>query len=176
MFLSLVPCEASDMLPPPGRCPHRNLGSGKSPSRRERPPTPVFLPGESHGQRSLEGSIESDTTEATYTSTLKRGAKSCGTTNPGRQFEPFHDPNLSCTLQTSNCRYLSPWPDFLSMFLRDSGIRGPLRRPVWHPLELQGSLLSELIFILCMCFHIVIEHFKMFVDNIPIRYKFQKIE
>ena len=28
---------------------------GKSPWRRERLPTPVLLPGESHGQRSLEG-------------------------------------------------------------------------------------------------------------------------
>ena len=30
-------------------------GSGRSPWRREWLPTPVFLPGESHGQRSLEG-------------------------------------------------------------------------------------------------------------------------
>ena len=64
----------------------------------------------------------------------------------------------------------------LSVFLGDSGIRGSLRRPVWHPLGLQGSLLSELIFILCMCFHVVIEHLNMFVDNIPTWYKFQKIE
>ena len=28
---------------------------GKIPWKRERPPTPVFLPGESHGQRSLAG-------------------------------------------------------------------------------------------------------------------------
>ena len=28
---------------------------GKIPWRRARQPTPVFLPGESHGQRSLEG-------------------------------------------------------------------------------------------------------------------------
>ena len=43
---------------------------GKIPWRRAQQPTPVFLPGESHGQRSLVGlqSIgckESDTTEAT---------------------------------------------------------------------------------------------------------------
>ena len=55
MFRSPEPCEASDMLPPPGRCLHRNLGSGKIHWRREWPPTPVFLPGESHGQRSLGG-------------------------------------------------------------------------------------------------------------------------
>ena len=30
---------------------------GKIPWRRERQPTPVFLPGESHGQRSLMGSL-----------------------------------------------------------------------------------------------------------------------
>ena len=43
---------------------------GKIPWRRAWQPTPVFLPGESHGQRSLEGYSpqghkESDTTEAT---------------------------------------------------------------------------------------------------------------
>ena len=43
---------------------------GKIPWRRARQPTPVFLPGESHGQRSLEGYSlwghkELDTTEAT---------------------------------------------------------------------------------------------------------------
>ena len=42
----------------------------KIPWRRPRQPTPVFLPGESHGQRSLvgyspQGCKESDTTEAT---------------------------------------------------------------------------------------------------------------
>ena len=43
---------------------------GKIPWRRARQPTPVFLPGESHGQRRLagyspQGHRESDTTEAT---------------------------------------------------------------------------------------------------------------
>ena len=43
---------------------------GKIPWRRKRQPTPVFLPGESHGQRSLAGYSpwgckESDTTEVT---------------------------------------------------------------------------------------------------------------
>ena len=42
----------------------------KIPWRRAWPPTPVFLPGESHGQRSLVGNSpkdckESDTTEVT---------------------------------------------------------------------------------------------------------------
>ena len=46
----------------------------KIPWRRARQPTPVFLPGESHGQRSLlgyspRGRKESDTTEATWHST-----------------------------------------------------------------------------------------------------------
>ena len=43
-------------------------GSGRFPWRREWQPTPVFLPGESHGQRSLVGYSpwgckDSDTTE-----------------------------------------------------------------------------------------------------------------
>ena len=43
---------------------------GKIPWRRAREPTPVFLPGESHGQRSLagyhpKGCKESDVTEVT---------------------------------------------------------------------------------------------------------------
>ena len=46
-------------------------GSGGFPGRRAWQPTPVFLPGESHGQTSLEGCSlrgrkESDTTEATW--------------------------------------------------------------------------------------------------------------
>ena len=47
-------------------------GSGRFPWRREWQPTPVFLPGESHGQRSLGGYTpwggkESDTTDFTFT-------------------------------------------------------------------------------------------------------------
>ena len=43
---------------------------GKTPWRRARQPNPVFLPGESHGQRSLvgygsQGHKEPDTTEET---------------------------------------------------------------------------------------------------------------
>ena len=50
---------------------------GKIPWRRKWQPTPVFLPGESHGQRSLagyspEGCKESDTTEVTYYSFIQR--------------------------------------------------------------------------------------------------------
>ena len=41
-------CNAGD----PGSIP----GLGRFPWRREWQPTPVFLPGESHGQRSLVGS------------------------------------------------------------------------------------------------------------------------
>ena len=45
-----------------------HLWVGKIPWRRKWQPTPVFLPGESHGQRSLagyspQGHKESDTTE-----------------------------------------------------------------------------------------------------------------
>ena len=50
-------------------------GLGRFPSRKARQHTPVFLPGEFHGQRNLEGSspwgcTESDTTEATYHTSL----------------------------------------------------------------------------------------------------------
>ena len=53
-------------------CNAKDLGLipvlGRSPGGRERLPTPVFLPGESHGQRSLVGyspwgHTDSDTTE-----------------------------------------------------------------------------------------------------------------
>ena len=50
---------------------------GKIPWRRKWPPTPVFLPGESHGQRSLAdyspwGHKESDTTEQLSTRDFDR--------------------------------------------------------------------------------------------------------
>ena len=49
---------------------HRRLGFnpwvGKIPWRRKWQPTPAFLPGESHGQRSPWGRRESDTTEHTH--------------------------------------------------------------------------------------------------------------
>ena len=56
----------------------------KIPWRRKRPPTPVFLPGKSHGQRSLEGYSpkspkESDTTEQLSSSSSRR--PSAGTRN-----------------------------------------------------------------------------------------------
>ena len=52
-------------------------GLGRSPRRRKWHPTPVFLPGERHGQRSLEGHgpwshKELDMTSATNTYTIKR--------------------------------------------------------------------------------------------------------
>ena len=55
-------CNAGD----PGSIP----GSGRSSGEGNGQPTPVFMPGESHGQRSLvdyspQGCKESDTTEAT---------------------------------------------------------------------------------------------------------------
>jgi len=57
-------CNAGD----PGSIP----GWGRPPRRRAQQPTPIFLPGESHGQRSPEGyspwgGKESDTTEHTQT-------------------------------------------------------------------------------------------------------------
>ena len=49
--------------PPAMRRPGFNLQVGKIPWRRERVPTPVFWPGESHGLYSPWGPKESDTTE-----------------------------------------------------------------------------------------------------------------
>ena len=53
-------------------------GSGRSPGRRKWQPIPVFLPGESHGQRSLVGYSpwshkELDMTEATQHTLLLWG-------------------------------------------------------------------------------------------------------
>ena len=53
-------------------------GSGRSPGRREWQPIPVFLPGESHGQRILAGYSpwgckESDTTEQLTHTFMKSG-------------------------------------------------------------------------------------------------------
>ena len=57
--------------PPQCKAPWFGPWVGKIPWRRERHPTPVFLPGESHGQRSLAATVgyspwghkESDMTE-----------------------------------------------------------------------------------------------------------------
>ena len=76
-FPFLSPPLAS--LVPPAACQCRNCGfnlGSEDPRRRTRQPTPVFLPGKSHGQKSLTGYSpwgrkESDTTErlSTYTHT-----------------------------------------------------------------------------------------------------------
>ena len=60
------------------------------PWRRARQPAPVFLPGESHGQRSLAGyspwgRTESDTTEATSYS-CRRLVENCNTTATSSSF------------------------------------------------------------------------------------------
>ena len=75
VLLSGFPGGASGKEPACQRRRHKRRGFdpwvGKVPWRRSRQPTPVFLPGESHGQRSLAGYSpwgrkESDTTEATW--------------------------------------------------------------------------------------------------------------
>ena len=58
------------------------IRTGKIPWRREWQPTPVFLPEESHGPRSLAGSsprghIESDTTEQLQTRPEKKSQNVC---------------------------------------------------------------------------------------------------
>ena len=45
-------------------------GSGRSPWRRAQQPTPVFLPRESHGQRSLAGCSQWDCKESDMTERL----------------------------------------------------------------------------------------------------------
>ena len=47
---------------------------GKIPWRRAWQPTPVFLPGDSRGQRSLEGHEKSDTTEVTHGEKIQAGS------------------------------------------------------------------------------------------------------
>ena len=73
-MLLVVPGGTSGKTPPANagdfkRCGF-SLGVGKIPWRRKWQPTPVFLPGKSHGQRSLAGYspwglTESDTTKVT---------------------------------------------------------------------------------------------------------------
>ena len=75
-----------------------NLWVGKFPWRRVWQPTPVFLPGKSHGQRNLvfyrpQGHTESDTTEAT------QGARTAYNTNLGTRSVA---PDLGLTLQRNS--------------------------------------------------------------------------
>ena len=66
LVVKILPAEARRLK----RCGFHSW-AGKIPWKRAWQPTPVFLPGESHGQRSVEGysawgPTESDTTEATW--------------------------------------------------------------------------------------------------------------
>ena len=72
---------------------------GKIPWRRKWRPTPVFLPGESHGQRSLAGygpwdGKESDTTETKTTTAALKGK--LGTCNIKRLVHSFRTIAFSC--------------------------------------------------------------------------------
>ena len=74
LVVKKVPAKAGDIRDV-GSIP----GSGRSPWRRAWQPTPVFLPRESHGRRSLvgyspQGHKESDTTEQLTTHTKREGA------------------------------------------------------------------------------------------------------
>ena len=76
-FSHLIPCHPLLLLPPIP--PSIRVFSNKSHWKRKWQPTPVFLPGESHGQRSLAGCSpwghrESDMTERlTHTYTITGG-------------------------------------------------------------------------------------------------------
>ena len=80
-------------------------GLKKIPWRRAWQPTPVFLPGESHGQRSLAGSTpwccqESDSTEVTCTAQYQLEQKphvSCNRPVPMRSCDCF-SPRKLCTV------------------------------------------------------------------------------
>ena len=56
-WASLVAQTVKNLLAVLERDLHWDPWVGKIPQRRARQPTPVFLPGESHGQRSLAGYI-----------------------------------------------------------------------------------------------------------------------
>ena len=80
---------------------------GKIPWRRKWQPTPVFLPGESHGQRSLEGYSprgckESDTTEGLHFHFLS------DTKAPGPCTFPRIEPLLTAT-SGPDCKQVELW-------------------------------------------------------------------
>ena len=69
---------------PPAKAVYmRNVGSipglGRSPKRRAWQPTPVFLPGKSHGQRSLEGYSPWGCREVDMTERLNTAQQKVGT-------------------------------------------------------------------------------------------------
>ena len=134
---------------------------GEIPCRRERQPTPVFLPGESHGQRSRvgygpRGCKESDTTELTwhtqqkFTLCLKRLKSRCRQCcvswgsrgdaflclflllEPLRALTAFH---LQSRQEHHSASALSPrlllWPSFLSPSFTFKGLYDPLDLPGW---------------------------------------------
>ena len=95
-------------------------GIRKIPWRRAWRPTPVFLPGESRGQRSLEGYSpqsrkESDTTEATEhacTCTffhVDKKKKKKRKEKPGMSYGPNVKPKLTCWNFTSQCDAIRRW-------------------------------------------------------------------
>ena len=106
---------------------------GKISWRRAWQPTPVFLPGESHGQRSLEsygpwGCTESYTTEATeHTKSIL--ANYC------TSWEPFFTISLSWV-----CSVISPWDLFstsLGVLISIIASSWLALRPVSHRRNLQ---------------------------------------
>ena len=82
-------------------------GSGRFPWRRAQQPTPVSLPGESHGQRSLagyspRGRTESDTTEVTDTHTV------CG--HPSERYTNSSSPKSSNPASTESTSFVHSCP------------------------------------------------------------------
>ena len=111
--------------------PGFDLWVGKIPWRRKWQPTPVFLPGESHGQRSLagyspRGRKESDTTEQLHTHTLKLWWE-LSVLPVGRWCE-VQRWSLSCLGPMTVTR--SPW--VMRILLQRVGVlRAAINEPVW---------------------------------------------
>ena len=114
--------DAGDLGPIPG--------SGRFPWGREWQPTPVFLPGESHGQRSLVGCSpwgrkELDTTEATESPWTARTSKQSilKEISPGCSLE-----GLMLKLKLQYFGHLMRGADSLKKTLMLGGIGGRRRR------------------------------------------------
>ena len=107
---------------------------GKIPWRREWQPTPVFLPGESHGQRSLVGCSpwgrkESDTAECTGTHTTAGKDRGLGNLEMFREGRGLEDVNRS-------------WKELMGRLLVRISSRRSRLCPFWQWWEAEVGLLK----------------------------------
>ena len=128
--LDICSCQALVVKNPPANAGDVGLvsGSGRFPWRRAWQPTPVFLPGESHGQGRLAGyspwgCTESDMTEATQHARASAQMHSCpqACSQEGASRVEAHvclDTSLATTQRIPGCQEPrvctavdgSPWP------------------------------------------------------------------